>query len=94
MDSNPGGPPPLQFDTAVPSIAPIGLITAQGVTCAVCRRAMLDEVLRRQRAIGVRWVPQATRTARPRRRAAGDSFEGRRLRSRSPPFLARSSTTP
>jgi hypothetical protein len=43
MDSNPGGPPPLQFDTAVPSIAPSGVITAQGVTCAVCQRAVSDE---------------------------------------------------
>jgi len=43
MDSNPGGPPPLQFDTAVPSIAPSGVITAQGVTCSVCQRAVSDE---------------------------------------------------
>jgi len=43
MDSNPGGPPPLQFDTAVPSVAPSGVITAQGVTCTVCQRAISDE---------------------------------------------------
>jgi hypothetical protein len=43
MDSNPGGPPPLQFDTAVPSVAPSGVITAQGVTCTVCQRAVDDE---------------------------------------------------
>lgn len=43
MDSNPGGPPPLQFDTAVPSVAPSGAITAQGVTCTVCQRAISDE---------------------------------------------------
>jgi len=43
MDSHPGGPPPLQFDTALPSIAPTGVITAQGVTCAACRRALFDE---------------------------------------------------
>jgi hypothetical protein len=43
MDSNPGGPPPLQFDTAISSIAPTGVMTAQGVTCTVCRRAIADE---------------------------------------------------
>jgi hypothetical protein len=43
MDSNPGGPPPLQFDTAVPSAAPADVITAQGVTCTVCQRAVSDE---------------------------------------------------
>ena len=43
MDSNPGGPPPLQFDTAVSSVAPSGVITAQGVTCTVCQRAISDE---------------------------------------------------
>jgi hypothetical protein len=43
MDSNPGGVPPLQFDTAVPSVAPSGVITAQGVTCTVCQRAVSDE---------------------------------------------------
>ena len=37
MDSNPGGHPPLQFDTAVPSVAPTGAITVQGVTCTVCQ---------------------------------------------------------
>jgi Flp pilus assembly protein TadB len=42
MDSNPGGPSPLQFDTAVPSVAPSGVITA-GVTCTVCQRAVSDE---------------------------------------------------
>jgi len=43
MESNPGGPPPLQFDTAVPSIAPSGTFTAQGVTCTACRRAITNE---------------------------------------------------
>ena len=43
MDSNPGSPPPLQFDTAVPSDAPFAVITAQGVTCTVCQRAVSDE---------------------------------------------------
>jgi len=43
MDSNPGGVPPLQFDTAVPSVAPSGVITALGVTCTVCQRAVSDE---------------------------------------------------
>src|SRR4030095_8152025 len=43
MDSNPGGVPPLQFDTAVPSVAPSGVITAQGVRCTVCQRAIADE---------------------------------------------------
>ena len=43
MDSSAGGPPPLQFDTAVPSVAPSGVITAQGVTCTVCQRAISDE---------------------------------------------------
>ena len=42
MDSNPGGPPPLQFDTAVSSVAPSG-VTSQGVTCTVCQRAVSDE---------------------------------------------------
>ena len=43
MDSNPGGPPPLQFDTAVPSVASLGTITTQGVTCTACHRAITDE---------------------------------------------------
>ena len=44
MDSNPGGPPPLQFDTAVPSIASLGTLTTQGgVMCASCQRAIADE---------------------------------------------------
>jgi hypothetical protein len=43
MDSNPGGPPPLQFDTAVPSIASLGTITTQGVTCTACQHAITDE---------------------------------------------------
>jgi hypothetical protein len=42
MDSNPGGPPPLQFDTAVSTATPSS-ITTQGVTCAMCQRALTDE---------------------------------------------------
>jgi hypothetical protein len=42
MDSNPGGPPPLQFDTAVPRDTPSAVAT-HGVTCAMCQRAMADE---------------------------------------------------
>ena len=43
MESNPGGPPPLQFDTAAPSIASSGTLTTQGVTCTTCQRAIADE---------------------------------------------------
>ena len=43
MDSSAGGPPPLQFDTAVPTVAPSDIITAQGVTCVACGRAVSDE---------------------------------------------------
>ena len=43
MDSNPGGPAPLQFDTAVPRITPTTIGTEQGVTCAMCHRAIPDE---------------------------------------------------
>jgi F0F1-type ATP synthase assembly protein I len=42
MDSNPGGPPPLQFDTAVPH-STSSSVTAQGVSCAVCRGAVVNE---------------------------------------------------
>jgi hypothetical protein len=41
MDSNPGGPPQLQFDTAVPTT--LSGLTAQGVTCAMCQQAVTDE---------------------------------------------------
>jgi hypothetical protein len=43
MDSNPGGPPPLQFDTAVPQVTPSAVGTMQGVACAMCQRAIADE---------------------------------------------------
>jgi hypothetical protein len=43
MDSNPGGPPPLQFDTAVPQVTPSAVGTMQGVACAMCQRAVADE---------------------------------------------------
>src|SRR5262245_37164686 len=40
MESNPGGPPPLQFDTAVPQ-ATLGTVAATaGVTCAAGHRGM------------------------------------------------------
>lgn len=42
MDPTPGSPPPLQFDTAISSIAPSSAV-AQGVTCASCQRAITDE---------------------------------------------------
>jgi hypothetical protein len=44
MESNPGGPPPLQFDTAVPQVT-LGTVmtTAGGVTCAMCRSAVSTE---------------------------------------------------
>lgn len=43
MDSNPGGPPPLQFDTAVPIAQPSGIPTAQGVACAACQQPVINE---------------------------------------------------
>jgi len=43
MDSNPGGPPPLQFDTLVPRVTPSDVSTAQGVTCASCQQAITSE---------------------------------------------------
>jgi hypothetical protein len=43
MDSNPGGPPPLQFDTAVPQVTPSAIGAMQGVACAMCQRAIADE---------------------------------------------------
>jgi hypothetical protein len=43
MDSNPGGPPPLQFDTAVRRVTPTDVMTTPGVTCATCQRAIADE---------------------------------------------------
>ena len=43
MDSNPGGPSPLQFDTAVARDTPSGLGIAQGVACAMCQRTISDE---------------------------------------------------
>jgi hypothetical protein len=43
MDSNPGGPPPLQFDTLVPRVTPSDLGTPPGVTCAVCQQAIASE---------------------------------------------------
>lgn len=43
MDSNPGGPPPLQFDTLVPPVTPSEVGTAQGVTCAMCHQAIATE---------------------------------------------------
>ena len=43
MDSNPGGPAPLQFDTAVPTLTPSTATITQGVTCAVCQRAVSNE---------------------------------------------------
>ena len=43
MDSSAGGPPPLQFDTAVPTVPPSDVIAPQGVTCAACGRALSDE---------------------------------------------------
>src|SRR5262245_10507001 len=42
MESNPGGPSPLQFDTAVPQT--LGNITTPaGVTCAMCKRGISTE---------------------------------------------------
>jgi hypothetical protein len=43
MDSNPGGPRPLQFDTAVPRVTPTEVSTTHGVTCAMCQRDVADE---------------------------------------------------
>jgi hypothetical protein len=43
MDSNPGGPPPLQFDTAVPQATPSAIGIMQGVACAMCQRVIADE---------------------------------------------------
>ena len=43
MDSNPGGPLPLQFDTAVPRVTPSAIGVMQGVACAMCQRAIADE---------------------------------------------------
>src|SRR5688572_19346349 len=43
MDSTAGGPPPLKFDTAVPTVAPSDVIAAQGVTRVACGRAVSDE---------------------------------------------------
>jgi hypothetical protein len=43
MDSHPGGPPPLQFDTAEPPVTLGKLTTAAGVTCAMCQRAISTE---------------------------------------------------
>ena len=43
MDSNPGGPPPLQFDTAISTAKPSGTLTMQGVTCALCQKAVTNE---------------------------------------------------
>jgi len=43
MDSNPGGPPPLQFDTAVPRVTPAEATATQGVTCTICQRAISTE---------------------------------------------------
>ncbi len=42
MESNPGGPPPLQFDTAVPQTLGT-LTTTAGVTCTVCQRGISTE---------------------------------------------------
>jgi hypothetical protein len=38
MESNPGGPPPLQFDTAITRVTP-----SAGVACTLCQRAIPDE---------------------------------------------------
>jgi len=43
MDSNPGGNAPLQFDTAIPRVAPSAISTTEGVTCALCKRTIPDE---------------------------------------------------
>jgi F0F1-type ATP synthase assembly protein I len=43
MESNPGGPPPLQFDTVVPQVTPGKLAMTAGVTCAMCQRAIATE---------------------------------------------------
>ena len=43
MESNPGGPPPLQFDTVVPQVTPGKLATTAGVTCAMCQRGIATE---------------------------------------------------
>lgn len=44
MDSNTGGSPPLQFDTAVPRVTPAAAgATAQGVTCGICHGTIADE---------------------------------------------------
>ena len=43
MDSHPGGPPPLQFDTAVPQAALGTVATTAGVTCALCQRGIFTE---------------------------------------------------
>ena len=43
MESNPGGPPPLQFDSALPRVTPNEVTAAQGVQCAMCQRAVSGE---------------------------------------------------
>ena len=58
MDSNPGGPPPLQFDTAVPRVTPSEGVSHQR-SRARCVSAESPRILRRQRAVGLRLVPRA-----------------------------------
>jgi len=43
MDSNHGGPPPLQFDTAVPQFTSGPVATTPGVTCTMCQCGISTE---------------------------------------------------
>src|SRR5688572_20422147 len=84
MESNHGGPPPLQFDTALPQVTPTTVATTTGAACAVCHTALVTEYydVNGQSVCGACRTQRAERAetdGRRRRAGAGSGRNGRAI---------------